>query len=233
MMPKYVTLALSDLERANRIHDVIHDTEIFAIGNTELLHERAVGVCGSRDASAEGLRFAESFGQKAALAGLIVVSGYARGVDRMAHKGALSADGGTIAVLPQGILSFRLVAELEPLISFSRNFLAISMFHPRAGWQAWQAMERNKLIVGLSDGILAVDAKRDSGTLNSALESVRQGKPLWAFHHPDESNDSMGVRGPLADVARQLETSDNVGEILSQIKSGAKFMAGQLNFGLR
>ena len=68
----------------------------------------------------------------------------------------MQAGGCTIAVLPEGIDHFRLNGELKPYVQMDKNFLAVSMFPDEARWQVWQAMERNKLIVGLSSDMFVI-----------------------------------------------------------------------------
>lgn len=174
---------------------------LYAIGNTALLERPAVGICGSRNASENALATAHLVGFEAAKRGLVIVSGYARGVDRLAHKGALEGGGATIAVLPQGIDSFRIVKELEPLIHPSNNFLAVSMFEPDSVWTSWRAMTRNKVIVGLSLGLLVIEARERGGTINAAFECVRQGKPLWAIAYSRQTAGREGNRKLLSAAA--------------------------------
>ncbi len=167
------------------------DRKLYGLGNVDLVGRCAVGICGSRAASMQALNYAYKFGWEAAKRGFVVVSGYARGVDRQAHKGALEAGGATIAVLAEGTNSFRLVQEIRPLVK-ADNFLAITMFESDAKWTAWRAMDRNKLIVALSVGLFVVEAREKGGTINAALECVKQGKPLWAIAY---SNDIRGREG--------------------------------------
>ena len=147
------------------------------VGNCALLQQEAVGICGSRDASEEALQWAFDFGSRTASEGKALVSGYARGVDRQAHAGALSAGGGTIAVLPEGIRRFRMVQELRELTD-EENFLALSMFAPDERWQAWRAMERNGLIVALSEELWAVEPGERGGTADAIRRCRRLGKPI-------------------------------------------------------
>jgi DNA processing protein len=140
-------------------------------------------------------------GLEAAKRGLVIVSGYARGVDRLAHKGALEGGGATIAVLAEGIQSFRTVKELKPLVDPSNNFLAVSMFEPGSVWTPWRAMTRNKVIVGLSLGLLVIEARERGGTINAAFECVRQGKPLWAMDYSRQTAGREGNRKLLAAAA--------------------------------
>lgn len=178
---------------------------LYAIGNTALLDRKAIGICGSREASPSALKWARRFGREASEHGLAVVSGFARGVDREAHIGALESGGATIAVLPEGINHLRFVKSIEPLVHTHTNFLAISMFNPDTRWTVWQAMERNKLIVALSLGLFVIEAKEHGGTINAAHEAVRQGKRLWAIAYSKDIPGREGNRKLLATSAIPLK----------------------------
>lgn len=193
---------------------VLPDITLYCIGNVELLKERAIGICGSRNASADALNWAHKFGDVAASKGLVVVSGYARGIDRQAHKGALQSGGSTIAVLPEGIEKFRLNSELKDFARLDENFLAISMFSPDASWQSWRAMQRNKLIVGLSVGLFVVEAREKGGTIDAAMECVRQKKKLWAIAYTEDSEGRTGNKILLQDSAIPLRRLRDVHDAL-------------------
>ncbi len=193
---------------------VLPDTTLYCIGNLELLKKRAIGICGSRNASADALEWSHKFGGVAAKKGLVVISGYARGIDRQAHKGALQSGGSTIAVLPEGIEKFRLNNELKNHVRLDENFLAISMFPPDASWQSWRAMQRNKLIVGLSVGLFVVEAREKGGTINAAMECVRQQKKLWAIAYTQDSEGRTGNKILLQDSAIPLRRLSDVHDAL-------------------
>lgn len=193
---------------------VLPDTILYCIGNLKLLNERAIGICGSRNASNDALEWAQKFGSVAARKGLVVVSGHARGIDRQAHKGALQSGGSTIAVLPEGIEKFSLNGELKNYVRMEENFLAISMFPPDASWQSWRAMQRNKLIVGLSVGLFVVEAREKGGTINAAMECVRQQKKLWAIAYSEESPGRTGNKILLQHSAIPLRKLRDVNDAL-------------------
>lgn len=186
------------------------------IGNTELLGRNSIGICGSRNSSDEGLRYAYQFGQEAARHGFVVVSGYARGVDSQAHLGALEAGGETIAVLPEGADSFSVRRELRPVAN-PDNFLAVSMFPAESRWTAWRAMERNKLIVALSSGLFVVEARDKGGTINAAKECVKQRKPLWAVAYSNESEGRNGNKKLLLEWAIPLKCMSDVKRALREM----------------
>lgn len=196
-----VVISPADSEYPTQLNHIIGGAPLHAIGNKRLLERPAIGICGSRNASDNALATAHLVGLEAAKRGLVTVSGYARGVDRLAHKGALEGGGATIAVLPQGIDSFRIVKELEPLIDPSDNFLAVSMFEPDSVWTSWRAMTRNKVIVGLSLGLLVIEARERGGTIHAAFECVRQGKPLWAVAYSSQTAGREGNRKLLSAAA--------------------------------
>ena len=150
---------------------------LYAVGNISLLEQPSYGICGSRNASDQALKRAFELGQRASEEGRVLVSGHSRGVDRQAHRGAMAGGGGTIAALPEGIGWFRMAEELRELAG-EANFLAISMFGPTDRWQAWRAMERNRLIVALSDKLWAVDPGERGGTADAIEKCKVLGKPV-------------------------------------------------------
>ena len=184
------------------------------VGNANLLTLKAIGICGSRNASNDALKWARRFGAEAAERELVVVSGYARGTDREAHKGALEAGGTTIAVLPEGIDHFKINRELKASVRLNENFLAISMFHSSATWKSWRAMERNKLIVGLSSDMFVIEAGEKGGTINAAMECVKQGKRLWAIAYSESTPGREGNRLLLQDKAIPLSRIADVRKAL-------------------
>jgi DNA processing protein len=140
-------------------------------------------------------------------------------VDRKAHKGALEAGGATIAVLPEGVNHLRLTEELRPLADPEKNFLAISMFEPDEVWKTWRAMERNKLIVGLSAGLFVIEARESGGTINAAYETIRQGKPLYAVAYTKDLPGREGNRKLLAGSAIPLRHMHDLKRALEEAMS--------------
>ena len=209
-MPTFDVKTIESDEHAESLTRVIGDRVLYAVGNTGLIKQPCAGLCGSRDASANALEWAYEFGKEAARQGVVVVSGYARGVDRQAHRGALETGGTTIAVLPEGIQHFRVSRELKASLDLGKNFLALSMFDPSAPWKVWRAMERNKLIVGLSAGLFVIEAREKGGTINAAHECIRQKRRLWAVAYSDEAPGSAGNRKLLASSAIPLKHKDDL-----------------------
>lgn len=216
---EYTVISPTNPKYPEGLRGILPDASLYAIGNLDLLGKQAIGICGSRQASPEAHEYAFKFGSEAANKGLVVVSGYARGVDRQAHKGALQVGGATIAVLPEGINYFRLVSELRPFIDLTCNFLAISMFDPDAFWKSWRAMERNKVIVGLSVALFVVEARETGGTINAAMECVRQKKPLWAIAYSKQLPGREGNRKLLQTSAIPLNRQGDLQKALEESAS--------------
>ena len=215
-MSDIITIHPADANYPERVRSAMKPPVLCAVGNLDLLELDGFGICGSRDASVAALEWAFGFGRQVAEGGGTLVSGYARGVDRQAHKGALAAGGSTIAVLPEGIDGFRVVKELRPLVDLDENFLAVSMFAPKAAWQAWQAMERNKLIVALSLELCVVEARERGGTFNAALECARQRKLLKAVDFQGESIGREGNNRLLETMAVPVQHPGEVRDALQR-----------------
>ncbi len=154
--------------------------ELWARGRLDLLERGPrVAVVGSRSPTPYGLACASAFARELAAAGAVVVSGLARGVDQAAHEGALEVGGATIAVLgsgvdrpwPGGPVSARVTAE----------GLLLSEQRPGQPPRRHHFPLRNRLISGLSAGVLVVEAAQASGSLITARWAADQGKEVWAL----------------------------------------------------
>ena len=122
-------------------------------------NDLAVGVVGSRDASLHGLKTAEAFGRDLAGAGVVVVSGMARGIDTAAHTGALKADGVTIAVLGGGIGHVMDHGHKKMIDAISKKGAIVSEFPLRMSPDVGHFPMRNRIISGLSRCLVVVEAR--------------------------------------------------------------------------
>lgn len=160
-------------------------------GNLGLLKLPSVGFCGSRKASEQGLAAARDCASQAADLGIAVVSGNAAGVDVEAHFHALANGGSTILVLPEGIENFRIRKVLQPVWDWDR-VLVLSQFEPQHGWQAYRAMARNKVIIGLSGAMIVIEAGNRGGTLDAGKSTLEMGLPLFVAQYEQVSFDAGG-----------------------------------------
>lgn len=200
---------------------------LYVSGNTELMLRRSVGFCGSRHASAKGLAVAETAAKELAEEGATVVSGYAPGVDMAAHTSALRAGGETIVVLPEGISHFRVKKAIQPFWDWDRT-LVVSQFEPKAVWRADRAMERNALIVLISQATIVIEAGETGGTMNAGLTALRAGRALFVANYEEASPENAGnqlllSRGGMAlNRSRTTEKPDlrRVWDILTDRNTG-------------
>ncbi len=151
---------------------------LFCRGAAALLVQPGVMVCGSRNASEDALGLAYRCGMLLADSGLAVFSGYARGVDMAAHRGALESGGSTLAFLPYGIQRFRVHRDLQGAFA-PENFLAVSELEPWQVFTAYAALRRNKLLAALSGSVIVVEPGETGGTWYSAERARRLGRPLF------------------------------------------------------
>jgi DNA processing protein len=152
---------------------------LYCKGDISLMQTRCIGIVGSRDPSRYGLEVTELFSKTLAKCGLTIVSGLARGIDSTAHRAALEAGGKTIAVLGCGIDKIY-PADNAPLYKkIEKDGLLISEYGPGVPASNFQFPERNRIISGLSEGVLVTEAGQKSGSLHTANNAVDQGRDLY------------------------------------------------------
>jgi len=152
---------------------------LFGRGPVEILDTNAaLGVVGSREATAEALQFATLLGEAAAAREWTIVSGSARGVDRESMGAALNVGGSVIGVEHSGLKKSALERGLRDY--FRTSLVLISPYAPEAGFSVGNAMGRNKLVYALSAGTVAVHSGTSGGTWEGVLENLKQQwVPVW------------------------------------------------------
>lgn len=155
------------------------DPVIYCSGNIELLINPCISVIGARSVSEEGRARAARVARELAAAGVVVVSGLAKGVDTMAHTGAIDVGGSTIAVIGTPLDKVYPAENAGLQQSIYKRHLLVSQF--RKGQRTYQSdfPKRNRLMAALSNGSVIVEASDTSGTLHQAAECVRLGR--WLF----------------------------------------------------
>ncbi|KIF48849.1 DNA transporter [Vibrio owensii 47666-1] len=175
-------LTRSDVEYPWRLKSRLKTSSppvLFGCGNKELLNSGGIAVIGSRNAPIKDIKYTERFGAKAACNHINIVSGASRGVDEAAMLGAIQAGGSVLGVLSEDLL--RAVTSLKWRQSIMNgNAVLVSPFYPEAGFNAGNAMGRNKYIYCLADTALVVHSGNKGGTLSGANENLRnRWVPLW------------------------------------------------------
>ena len=169
-----------------------------------------VAIVGSRNPTPYGLKAAEEIAQGLARRGLGVVSGMARGIDTAAHRGCLAGRGFTIAVLGTGIDIIYPASNKRLYDHISRNGTVISEFAPGTPPAPWNFPNRNRIISGLSRGIVVAEATRKSGSLITATLALEQDREVFAIPGSINSFKSTGCHDLIKQGAALIEKSDDV-----------------------
>jgi len=185
------------------------------LGDAALLLGRAVAVVGSRNASANGQRIAEGLAAELAAAGLVVVSGLARGIDAAAHRGALRT-GVTVACVAGGP-DIAYPPEHRALqAQIAEGGAVVSEHAPGVQPQARHFPRRNRVIAGLSLGVVVVEAAPRSGSLITARLAGEAGREVFAVPGSPLDPRSRGANGLIRDGAHLTETAQDVLGVLAQ-----------------
>lgn len=192
---KIKTIRIGDKNYPEKLMNIYGRPQtLYILGNETLLNEKSIAIIGCRNASNYGLRSAYQFGYELAKKGICIVSGFARGIDTYAHKGALAAKGKTIAVLGCGL---NVVYPPENMELYKQILIkggAIITEYPlESKPERHHFPIRNRIISGLSDGILVVEAKKKSGTLITVEYALEQGKEVYAIPGNITSENSEGT----------------------------------------
>lgn len=177
----------------------------------------AVAIVGTRHPTAYGLRQAERLAGSLARAGLTIVSGLARGIDAAAHRGALAAGGRTLAVLASGVMNVyppehdRLATDVIAQGALLSE--AACLAAPVGG----MFPQRNRIISGLSLGVLVIEAGDRSGALITARQAMEHGRDVFAVPGRIEDRTSRGCHRLLRDGAKLVETAEDILEELGPL----------------
>ncbi|MCM1323075.1 MAG: DNA-processing protein DprA [Acetobacter sp.] len=184
---------------------------LYALGNIELLkNSNAMAVVGSRNASLSARKLAEQISSDLAKQNIVIISGMARGIDTAAHLGALRANGKTIAVVGTGI-DIVYPKENEKLYQeLAKNGLVLSEYPFHTQPQASNFPRRNRIVSGLSKGILVVEAGVQSGSLITAHQALEQGRDVYAVPGAPYDGRASGCNKLLKDGAILVESALDV-----------------------
>jgi DNA processing protein len=178
----------------------------------DLLARPAVAVVGARACSGYGASIARMLGRELAAAGLVVVSGLARGVDAEAHRGALEANGVTVAVLGCGIDRDYPAAHADLARRIAATGLVASEYAPGVEPAPWRFPARNRIISGLSAATVVVEARERSGALITADFALEEGREVFAVPGEITASLSAGTNALLKLGASPLT---DAGDVLS------------------
>ena len=190
---------------------------LFLRGRAELLQRATIGVVGARNASGNGRQLAERFGKGLAEAGLTIASGLARGIDTAAHRGALAGGptgGSTIAVMAGGVDVVYPPENKALAAEIAEQGLLISEMAVGTEPQARHFPRRNRLISGLSQAVLVVEAAERSGSLITARMANDQGRQVLVVPGSPLDPRAQGCNRLIREGARLVQSLDDILEDL-------------------
>lgn len=220
---------------------------LFYKGDISLANQKSVAIVGTRLPSNYGRMVTEKFSKELARAGAVIISGLAYGIDSIAHRQALKENGKTIAVLGSGLNNIYPSDHADLAREIARKGLLITEYSPSAKATRYSFPARNRIIAGLSDGVLITEAGIKSGTLYTRDYALDYGKEMFAVPGNIDSDKSslpneiictgqgMGVR-EAKDILSALHIEQSASEepkkvlqlsieeqaIYSQLENGAK-----------
>jgi predicted Rossmann fold nucleotide-binding protein DprA/Smf involved in DNA uptake len=165
---------------------------LYVKGNKKILTENSIAIVGSRDASDIALKFTDNIAKLASKEYKVVVSGFAKGVDKQALDSAIAYKGQSIIVLPQGILTFDSGFRKYYKQIVDGDVLVVSTFHPKWSWKPELAMARNPIIYGLANEIYVAESAEKGGTWSGVVDGLRKGRTIFVRNpEPTESNANL------------------------------------------
>ena len=180
------------------------------IGNPEYLHAKQLAVVGNRNASATALKLTEKWCEELAEEGVVITSGLARGIDSAAHAGALNKGKPTIAVLAGGV-DFVYPAENKGLYAHIQDYGCIVSEMPVGMAPTNQHFpRRNRIISGLSEATLVVEAPKKSGSLITARQAIDQGREVFAVPGSPMDARSEGPNYLIKQGAAMVESPQDI-----------------------
>ena len=189
---------------------------LFVIGELSVLQQRQLAIVGARYPSPTGLEIAYQFANELNERGFAITSGLARGIDGAAHQGALAANGTTIAVLGSGLDNIypNCHQSLAQTI-LKKGGVLLSEFFPCSLPKAAHFPRRNRIISGLSLGVIVIEASLRSGSLITAAYALEQGREVFALPGSIRNSLSQGCHALLKEGATLIENCEDVVQGLS------------------
>ena len=167
-------------------------TVIYTKGNKSLLQAPSIAIVGSRNADAKSLSFTDNIAKKATNENKVVVSGFAKGVDRQALDSSVGINGKSIIVLPQGIMTFGSGFKQYFKHIAQGRVLVMSTFAPKAPWSVEFAMARNPIIYGMASEIFVAQSDDKGGTWSGVFDGLRKKRPIYV-RYPEKKEKNANL----------------------------------------
>ena len=218
--PNQHILTLADADYPQALLEIADPpTLLYVRGNPALLQKRGLAVVGSRNATPQGQQTAETFARALAAKGIGIISGLALGIDAAAHRGALAAGGETVAVIGTGADRLYPARNKDLALQIVEHGAIVSEFPLGTPVLAANFPRRNRIISGLSRGVLVVEAATESGSLITARLAGEQGREVFAIPGSIHSPVARGCHKLIRQGAKLVETANDVLEELGQFET--------------
>ena len=191
---------------------------LFSIGKELKFDDKLISIVGARHATEQGKQFAYNLASTLASSSIIVVSGMAEGIDSAAHKGALDAGGHTVAVWGNSLDKIYPPSNKGLAEIIKNKGTVFSEYLPGTAPLKTHFPQRNRIIAGLSDGIVVVEAGIKSGALITAEIGLSYGKQIFAVPGGPSSKMSLGTNALIKSGARLLTSVEDIYDELPRIK---------------
>lgn len=206
----------------------IHDPPVVLYVKGQLIkNEKALAIVGSRRATAYGVKMAETIGKELAKCGITVVSGMARGVDSKAHIGALHEQGRTIAVLGCGLDQAYPPENKDLMERIQSSGAVVSEYVPGMPPLPQNFPARNRIISGISMGVVVIEANEKSGSLITADFALEQGREVFAIPGNVNSFNSLGTNKLIKDGAKIVTCMEDILEEIRVFRNSSFDFADQ------
>ena len=184
--------------------------ELYIRGSIDILCSRCIAIVGTRTATNYGKEIARRFANELSQCGFTIVSGLAEGIDTEAHKGALEAGGKTIAVFGCGIDQIFPAANRKLAEGIEKNGALVSEYKPGTPTAKWTFPRRNRIISGLSLGVVMVEGHWDSGAMITAKLALDEGREVFAVPGNIEIDQTKGPHWLIKQGAKLTESVDDI-----------------------
>ncbi len=222
---------------------------IYTKGNKAIMKEISIAIVGSRKADKVSLDFTDNVAKIASEDYKVIVSGFAKGVDKQALDSALKHKGQSIIVLPQGISTFNSGFKKYYKQIIDGDVIVLSTFYPKATWNVGLAMARNPIIYGLATEIFVAESSNKGGTWSGVVDGLRKGRKIFVrkpnFNEKNANNQliqkgaiPVNAKGNILNYEQQININQNVVseldpndveyKIIEFLKKGGEFISKEI-----
>ncbi|MCK9606673.1 MAG: DNA-processing protein DprA [Methylomonas sp.] len=228
--PENAAITIEDADYPEQLKEITDPPPIlFVKGQSDILHRPQIAMVGSRNPSNIGVKIAIEFAQALAEAGFVITSGMALGIDAASHRGALNAGGLTIAVAGTGLDRVYPACHKQLATDIVANGALVSEFPPGTKAKTGHFPRRNRIISGLCQGLLVVEAAQQSGSLITARMALEQNREVFAIPGSIHNPLARGCNALIRQGAKLVETAEDIFEELGQYNQVYKSIGAQIH----